>query len=112
MTRMNLFSALDGNLLATIYLKGNHPFPDVWFSVDGRRVIVHQKGTTQVWAWTLPSYGGALDRVPALIQLITGTGSDPVGGLFPLPDDAIRSEPETYRQAFRAWKGLAEGGGQ
>jgi serine/threonine protein kinase/WD40 repeat protein len=112
MTRMNLFSALDGNLLATIYLKSNHRFPDVWFSVDGRRVIVHQRGTTHVWAWTLPTYAGALDKVPALIRLITGTGSDPVGGLFPLTDDAIRSEPETYRHAFRAWKGLADGGGQ
>jgi len=40
------------------------------------------------------------------VRLLTGTRVDPVGGFVPLAGDAIRTDPETYRRAFRAWKGL------
>ncbi len=112
-TWVKVFSALDGDLLASHALGRQLNFsgqglPAVWFSTDSRRVIVHQRGTTQPLAWTLPAYPGPLEQAPALVRLLTGTGSDPVGGFFPLPGDAIRTDPETYRQAFRAWKGLAD----
>ncbi len=107
-SRVNVFSALDGSLLATHSLSSQLYLPGVWFSADSQRVIVHQRGTTNAWSWTLPSYRGPLDQVPPLVRLLTGTGADPVGGFFPLPGDAIRTDPETYRRAFRAWKGLAD----
>lgn len=108
-SRVSVFSAVDGDLLATITLSHYLHLPDVWFSADSQRVILHQRGTTEAWACTLPSYRGPLDQVPALVRLLTGMGSDPIGGSFPLGGDAIRSDPESYRRAFRAWKGLAEG---
>jgi serine/threonine protein kinase/WD40 repeat protein len=107
-SRVNVFSALDGDLLATTSLNRYLHLPDVWFSADNRRVILHQKGTTDAWSWTLPSYRGPLEEVPALVRLLTGTGSDPVGGFFPLQGDEIRSDPEIYRRAFRAWKGSTD----
>ena len=108
-SRVNVFSALDGDLLATISMNRYRHLPDVWFSADSKRVIVHQRGMMQeAWAWTLPTYRGPLDQVPALVRLLTGTASDPAVGFFPLPDDAIWTGPETYGRAFRAWIGLPD----
>jgi hypothetical protein len=108
---VKVFSALDGDLLATFSINRNPKqlAPEVWFSADSRRVIVHQRRTTDTWSWTLPSYRGPLDQVPALVRLLSGRDSDPVAGYFQLPGDAIRTDPESYGRAFRAWKGLPDG---
>ena len=107
--RLDLYSAGDGDLLTSFTesigadsLAGSN----VWFSVDGRRVIAHRLGTELTSAWTLPECTAPLEQVPALVRLLTGTRVDPVGGFVPLAGDAIRTDPETYRRAFRAWKGL------
>jgi WD40 repeat protein len=108
--RVGVFSAYHGDLIASLSTDEDFQRSSVWFSADDRRVIVHKPGTTHVTALTLPDYAGSLNRLPALVRLLTGTGSDPVGGFLPLQGDAIRSDPETYRGAFRDWKELEDRG--
>ena len=109
--RLDLYSAGDGDLLTSFAKSSGTDMQvksNVCFSADGRRLIAHRPGTTNVTAWTLPEYTAPPDQVPALVRLLTGTGVDPLGEFVPLAGDALCTEPETYRRAFRAWNGLPD----
>jgi WD40 repeat protein len=103
--KVQLYNAESGELLATI--------PDargwkMWFSVDGRRLMTSNLlGQTTVIS--LESYGGPVDQLSTLTRLLTGIEDNTSGvGFMPMSTDSIRTNPETYRRAFRAWKGLSD----
>jgi WD40 repeat protein len=75
----------------------------LWFSRDGRRVIL--SGSGAAFEWRLPRLELPAEHVPALVRLLTGRDLDDANGLTQLDQHTYLSDPAPYRKAWVAWRG-------
>jgi WD40 repeat protein len=102
---VRIWDARKGDLLVRLPcgLNGGEP---VWFSRDGRRVIVSGKG--QAFEWTLPGLEMPAEHVPVLARLLTGRDIDGANGITQVDQHAFLNEPAPYRKAWAAWRGITD----
>lgn len=78
---------------------------ELWFGYAGTEVLWRPQSGAVVRV-RLPSFTPPLAMVRPLLRLLSARELDLVtNGLAPLEEDAYRSNPETYLQAWRAWRG-------
>jgi hypothetical protein len=99
---VRIWDAHKGDLLGKLV-----PLPkkveSVWFSRDGRRVILSDGKQASVWQF--PSLELPAQYVPALVRLLTGLDIDDANGLSQLDQHAFLSDPSSYRRAWVTWRG-------
>ena len=78
-----------------------------WFSSDGQRILF-MSGTNDAVSWNLPSYDCRFEHVKPLVELLTGTTRDSLGGVASLEENVFLKRGEIYRKAFQAWKGVID----
>jgi WD40 repeat protein len=78
----------------------------LWFSRDGRRVIL--AGKERAAAWPLPSLEMPAEYVPALVRLLAGRDIDDANGLTQLDQHAFLEDPVPYRKAWLTWRGKTD----
>jgi WD40 repeat protein len=97
-----IWDARNGDLLARLPLLPKE-IESLWFSRDGKRVIV--SSPTEAWEWQLPSLELPAGDVPVLVRLLTGRDIDDTNGLTQLDQHAFLQDPTPYRKAWVAWRG-------
>jgi WD40 repeat protein len=77
---------------------------NVWFSQDGRRVVLrsHQGKLLQ---WDLPLLAAEAPPPTDLMRLLVGQEIDETEGIAFVGATAFRDAPERYRDAWLAWVG-------
>jgi WD40 repeat protein len=99
---VRLWDARNGDLLARLAAVPKD-VDQLWFSRDGRRVIL--SGTEEVLEWQLPSLEMPSAQVPVLVRLLTCRDIDDANGLTQLDQHAFLDDPASYRKAWVAWRG-------
>jgi WD40 repeat protein len=82
------------------------PVLRLWFSPDGTRVSVIANG--RPYTIVLPRLDMTAETTGSLVGFLTGHRVDATDGLEPIGPDTFRNNPDTYRKAFLAWKGLGD----
>jgi WD40 repeat protein len=101
---VRVWDAERGERLLTLRL-GNRPVPRLlWFSRDGRRVNAAMD--LQSYTFPLPRFDAPAEHAGPLVRFLTGQQIDATDGIEFVDQFAFRNDPDTYRRAFRAWKGL------
>jgi WD40 repeat protein len=97
-----VWEARKGDLLVRLPFlpKGVEP---LWFSRDGKRVIV--SGPKEAFEWQLPSLEIPARHVPPLVRLLTGRDIDDANGLTQLDQHAFLKDPSPYRKAWVTRRG-------
>jgi WD40 repeat protein/tRNA A-37 threonylcarbamoyl transferase component Bud32 len=100
---IRLWDGVTGDLLGRI---DGWPEPQnngVWFSRDGRAVVVF---SGKEWRMLdLPAYRGSLSDLPALLALLTGLERASDGSIGPIDERTFLQGPEAYRRAWEDWIG-------
>jgi WD40 repeat protein/serine/threonine protein kinase len=93
-----------GERLLTLPIGGPSPPSALWFTQDGRSIIVY----TPKWAFAvpLPRFDVRFEHADPLIRFLTGQYIDDADGIEFVDQFTFINDPDTYRRAFRAWKGL------
>jgi WD40 repeat protein len=99
---VRLWDARHGDLLVRLPTVPKDVEP-LWFSRDGKRVIL--AGKDQAFEWQLPGLELPAERIPALVRLVTGLDIDEGNGLMQLDHHAFLKDPVPYRQAWVTWRG-------
>src|SRR5262249_16942606 len=102
---VRIWDARNGDLLVRLPFVPPGVGP-LWFSRDGRRVILSGKG--QAFAWRLPGLEMPAGQVPLLVRLLTGRDIDDADGLTQLDQHAFLNDPTPYRRAWQAWRGARD----
>jgi eukaryotic-like serine/threonine-protein kinase len=82
------------------------PIARLWFSPDGKRVNFAAK--ERAFTIELPRFEVPAEMTGPLVQLVTGERIDPTDGIERIDPAKFRSKPDLYRQAFLAWKRVAD----
>jgi WD40 repeat protein len=79
-----------------------------WESHDGRTVHCQFPLVNPILrSWQIPRYDASRDDVKPLAELISGFTADEEGNVLMLAPDEFLNNPEPFRRAWRAWRGLA-----
>jgi WD40 repeat protein len=100
-----IWDARNGDLLAR-FAGVPKSVEALWFSQDGRRVIL--SGQQQALVWQLPDLGIPAEHVPPLVRLLTGRDIDDANGLTQLDQHTFLDNPALYRKAWAAWRGVSD----
>jgi eukaryotic-like serine/threonine-protein kinase len=82
------------------------PVLRLWFSPDGSRVSLIAGG--KPYTIVLPRFEVPAESTGPLVRFLTGQRIDATDGLEQIDPVTFRNDPDTYRRAFLAWKGLAD----
>jgi WD40 repeat protein len=82
------------------------PISRLWFSLDGAWVNFAVGG--KAYSIDIPRFDVPPEATGPLIRLLTGHRIDATDGIERIDPATFRADPDTYRQAFLAWKGLVD----
>jgi WD40 repeat protein/serine/threonine protein kinase len=102
---IRVWDAERGERLFTLRL-GKRPRPaELWFSRDGQGL--NAVIDPQSYTFPLPRFDAPVEHAGPLVRFLTGQQIDETDGIEFVDQFAFRNDPDTYRRAVRAWKGLS-----
>jgi hypothetical protein len=104
-TTVRIWDARNGDLLVRLPAVPKD-IETVWFSRDGKRVVLG--GKERALVWQLPSLELPAPFVPDLARLLAGRDIDDANGLTQLDQRTFLKAPAPYRKAWAQWHGVAD----
>jgi WD40 repeat protein len=82
------------------------PISQLWFSPDGARISLIAGGRPSTIV--LPRFEVPAEATGTLVRFLTGQRIDATDGIEAIDPATFRNDPDTYRRAFVAWRGLTD----
>jgi WD40 repeat protein/tRNA A-37 threonylcarbamoyl transferase component Bud32 len=82
------------------------PISPLWFSPDGARVNFAAGG--KAYSMAIPRFEVPAEATAPLVRFLTGHRIDPTDGIERIDPATFQADPDNYRRAFLAWKGLVD----